>query len=314
MIDFVKPRLYRDSADLRAMKNILSQGILAGGPAFYVHPGDIQWWLFFLPFSQNLFTHTWVWDDPFQDGELLAWMLVDPKWSSIELFVKPELFGSDLHDQFYLWAETEAVRLCKPDKQKLYKLWIAENDLFQRSYLEARGFGETVTDTFFLRSLAESLTAPEINGWTIRCCRGLDEVQERARSQYEAFGSSKPFESYLERFVKFMHTEAYADALDIVAVNATGQIGAFCIAWLDEQTLRGHLEPVGTHPNFQRQGLGKAVILDAFRRMQLQGMTSASVVTEKDNTPAQGLYAKLGFKAVEQLSTYSKIFSCPETG
>jgi ribosomal protein S18 acetylase RimI-like enzyme len=305
-MDFFKPRLYQDSADLQAMKYLLSQGILAGGPGHYVHPGDIQWWLFYPPFGVDLIAHTWVWDDPAQSGELLAWMLVDPSWPSFELFVASELFGSDLHRQMLLWAEAEAQRLCPPEAQTLNKLWIAEGDVFQRSHLESRSFVETAADTFFLRSLAEPLPTAAAPGWTVRRCRGVSEAPARARSQYGAFASSKPFDQYVERFVRFMQSEAYTGALDVVAANTAGEIGSFCIAWLDAQTHRGHLEPVGTHPDFQRLGLGRAVILAALHLLQARGMTYVSVCTPDDNAPAQGLYTSLGFKGVERLSTYKK--------
>ena len=90
-IDFFQPRPYRSPADLEAMKRLLSDGIQANGPGFYVHPGDIQWWLFYPPIGEDLMAHTWLWDDPVQAGQILAWMLVDPSWPSFELFVQPGL-------------------------------------------------------------------------------------------------------------------------------------------------------------------------------------------------------------------------------
>ncbi len=307
-MDFFKPRLYKDLADLEAMKQVLSQGILSGVKGHYVHPGDIQWWVFYPPMGEDLLASTWVWDDPAQPGRLLAWMLIDPTWPSLELFVQPELFGSDLHRQMYLWVEEETLRLRRPGETSLNKLWISEHDSFQRAHLESRGFAEVATDTFFLRSLEQPLPPLSLPGWTIRPCLGLAEASARAQAQYGAFGSSKPFDQYLQRFERFMASQAYAGALDMVAVDAGGQIGAFCIAWLDESTRRGHLEPVGTHPDFQRRGLGKAVILEALRLLQARGMTSVSVCTNDDNPPAKGLYTSLGFQSLEHLSTYKKKF------
>ena len=103
-----------------------------------------------------------------------------------------------------------------------------------------------------------------------------------------------------------MQSEVYARALDLVAVDAAGQVGAFCIAWPDEATLRGHLEPVGTHPDFQRRGLGRAVLLEAMRLLQEGGMRSVSVLTPEANVPARALYASLGFKPTQRLCWYKK--------
>ena len=171
--EFSPPRSYAGPADLDAMKRLLSLGIRAGGAGFSIHPGDLQWWLFYPPFGENLLAHTWLWDDSSQAGQILAWMLVDPSWPSFELFVHPARFGSDLHRQMLLWAEAEALRLCRPEATALNKLWIAEGDAFQRAHLESRGFAQAGADTFFLRQLAEPLASPAVPGWTMRLCRGV---------------------------------------------------------------------------------------------------------------------------------------------
>ena len=200
----------------------------------------------------------------------------------------------------------EALRLCRPEATALNKLWIAEGDAFQRAHLESRGFAQAGADTFFLRQLAEPLASPAVPGWTMRLCRGVDEAAARARAQYGAFGSQKPKDLYTERFLRFMRSEAYAEALDVVAVDEAGQVGAFCIAWVDEASRLGHLEPVGTHPDFQRKGLARAVLLEALRLLQGRGMRQVSVCTPEDNAPAQAFYASLGFQPLTRLSQYKK--------
>lgn len=297
------------------MLRLLRAGILAQGNGFYVHPGDLQWWLFYPPLGIDLTAFTWLWDDPAGTGEILGWMLVDPTFPSFELFAHPAVFGSDLHRRMLLWAEAEARRLCPPEADGLNKLWIAGEDAFQRAYLESRGYTEKHADTFFLRLLDETMAAPGIPGWEVRLCRGVDEAAERARAQYGAFNSAKPFEAYTRRFERFMRSEAYARALDLVAVDESGRIGAFCIAWLDDATRRGHLEPVGTHPDCQRRGLGRAVLMEALRRLGERGMRAVSVLTPEDNAPAQALYRSLGFQPARRLSWYQKsLAAIPEGG
>jgi ribosomal protein S18 acetylase RimI-like enzyme len=86
-------------------------------------------------------------------------------------------------------------------------------------------------------------------------------------------------------------------------------VGAFCIAWPDAVNQVGLFEPVGTHPDFQRQGLGKAVMLETLRRLQRAGMRQAIVSTGADNTPAIHLYASAGFRIVNRLMTYKKLLA-----
>ena len=85
-----------------------------------------------------------------------------------------------------------------------------------------------------------------------------------------------------------------------------GPIGAFCIVWIDQVNKVGLFEPVGTHPDFQRKGLGRAVMLEGLRRLQQGGMKQAIVSTYEDNQAAIRLYESTGFRLVTQLGTYEK--------
>jgi ribosomal protein S18 acetylase RimI-like enzyme len=128
----------------------------------------------------------------------------------------------------------------------------------------------------------------------------------RARAQFCAFASQAAFESYLKRFENFMGSPVYDNNLDIVAVAPDGQIGALCIIWLDSVNRVGLFEPVGTHPDFQRQGLGRAVVMEGMRRMKDRGMDQAIVSTNEDNTTAINFYESLGFRIASRLGTYEK--------
>lgn len=205
------------------------------------------------------------------------------------------------------WAEGWGTSRANPGSTHLHKLWVAEGDDFQRWHLDERGFRPTAWGTDFLYDLDTPFPAAKApQGYTLRLCRDLAEVSERARAQYGAFTNKMPFVTYIERFRTFMQTGAYAAALDVVAADPDGKIGAFCIAWPDEETRQGHFEPVGTHPDFQRKGLGTAVMLEALRLLQERGMHSASVCTPESNVGATAFYKALGFRVTNRLGTYEK--------
>ena len=103
-----------------------------------------------------------------------------------------------------------------------------------------------------------------------------------------------------------MGSPVYDHNLDIVAASADGQIGAFCIVWMDALNQVGLFEPVGTHPDFQRKGLGTAVMLEGLRRLQEGGMKQAIVSTFEDNEAAIKLYESMGFRIANRLGTYEK--------
>jgi ribosomal protein S18 acetylase RimI-like enzyme len=289
------------------MIQVLQAGSLAETATHYVHSGDLLWWLFYGPPVSDLLKEAALWDDPAQPGRCLGWMLVDPDWSGFDVFVQPELIGSTLWSGMFDWAETIATAGQKDENVMVHKLWVAETDLVQIAHLETRGFAPFQWDTSFLRSLEDSISVPPLPpGFTLRLCRGLDELSNRAEAQYKAFNNTIPWETYLARFEYFMRSPAYAGALDVVAAADDGRIASFCITWLDEVTQEGHFEPVGTAPDFQGKGLGKAVLPEAMRRLKNAGMRQVSVLTAETNLPACALYRSVGFQSIGRLGCFER--------
>jgi ribosomal protein S18 acetylase RimI-like enzyme len=114
-------------------------------------------------------------------------------------------------------------------------------------------------------------------------------------------------DDYCRRTLRFMRSPVYRPKLDIVAAAPDGRIAAFCIAWLDTTNRVGLFEPVGVHPDFQRRGLGKAVVLEGLRRMQTNGMDQATVCSLWHSPAAQALYESAGFRTVDRLQAYKKM-------
>ncbi len=93
---------------------------------------------------------------------------------------------------------------------------------------------------------------------------------------------------------------------DIIVVAPDGRVAAFCVFWLDPVNKVGLFEPVGTHPDFQRKGMGRALMLESLRRVKAQGMETAIVCADHDNAAAQRLYESVGFRMVNRLRLYAK--------
>jgi ribosomal protein S18 acetylase RimI-like enzyme len=100
------------------------------------------------------------------------------------------------------------------------------------------------------------------------------------------------------------HASGYDPSLDSVVVTPEGGVAAAALAWLDVENKVGEFEPVATHPAFQRQGLGKAVLLRGLAEMRDRGMTSAIVQTNATNDAAIALYQSVGFRIASRSSEY----------
>ncbi len=303
---FSEPRAYINENDLEAMRDLLRQGRLASNGSYYVHPGDLSWWLFYPQLDYDFWGSIYLWDDPGQPGQLLAWALLSPVGSTFDVVVKPELRGSPLAWEMFAWAMKQVKANAKRvGREHIGVFWIDERDELLRSWLVTKGFALASRDVHLTCDLAmPRLEASLPDGYEVRSSRGLDEVRQRAKAQYGAFSGSVDFERYVARFERFMASPVYDPDLDVVAASLDGQIGAFCIAWPDPLTGVGLFEPVGTHPDFQRKGLGKAVMLAALERLQRVGMRQAIVTTGEDNLPAIKLYESVGFRLTTRLLYY----------
>ncbi len=290
------------------MQDVLIRGRKANNGSFYIHTGDLRWWLYYPPFEGDLWQQIHLWDDPGQPGRLLGWALISPSWVSIDVYVQPELRGNQMAHEMYLWAEEQATRIAHAgDHKTISALWVRRDDPVLVEHFHSREFRLRTGMVHLTRKIDEEPIDPMIpQGFCVRSCKGELEVTVRARAQYGAFKSLAPFEQYEGRFTNFMRSPVYQPELDIVAVAPDGQIGAYCMVWTDLVNKVGLFEPVGTHPQFQHQGLGRAVVLWGLHKLKEYGMTSAIVSAYEDNLAGIKLYQSVGFELVFHLGTYAK--------
>jgi mycothiol synthase len=303
-----EPRLFQEESDLSAMCEVIEQGRMADNGTYYIHTGDLKWWLYYPPLEGDFWDYIYLWDDPDTPGRLFGWALISPDWVGIDVYTQPELRGSMIAKEMHLWAEEKATHVARQrGKQSIHSLWISHDDAFLVEHYRQQGFRLRRGMTHLVRNLDEEVPAvSSVDGFILRGSKGQMELDQRAAAQYGAFGSNAPFEQYQRRFENFMRSKVYQPELDIVAVADNGQIGSFGIVWTDIKNKVGLFEPVGTHPGFQRKGLGRAVMLKGLQILQKCGMQKAIVSTVEDNLPAIGFYKSVGFQVAIQLGTFEK--------
>jgi mycothiol synthase len=76
-------------------------------------------------------------------------------------------------------------------------------------------------------------------------------------------------------------------------VAPDGELAAFCTVWFDDMTRTGAFEPVGTAPDHQRRGLGKAAMSEGLRRLKQLGARTAYVASF--SPAAHATYESVGF-------------------
>jgi len=310
------PRSFRDETDLERMRAILVEGRRSAYGAYYIHPGDLSWWLYYLPLHTDPWQNIFLWEAEGAPGALLGWTLLSPDWRAFDLFVHPDCLHTRLAEHMLAWSERRLEQIVRTRGDgEIRTMWIDEQDAWSGSILIRHGF---TTNGATMLCLRRSLDwpVPEVAlpaGFHVHSMRGEQDLEKRAAAQNAAFGSKIPFDDYCRRYERFMRSPVYNPRQDLVIEAPDGQIVAFCIFWLDHANQVGYFEPVGVHPDHQRQGFGKALLAEGQRRLQSAGMAAAQVCVEHDNLAGQGLYASAGFTRLHSLLTYIKPVN-PEAG
>ena len=96
-------------------------------------------------------------------------------------------------------------------------------------------------------------------------------------------------------YVNFtLHSPSYRPDLDLVAEAEDGTFAALVGVTYEPINRYGVFEPVCTHPDHQRHGLARALMLEGLLRLKALGARDAWVGTG-DMLPANALYDSMGF-------------------
>lgn len=100
-----------------------------------------------------------------------------------------------------------------------------------------------------------------------------------------------------EAYEGVRRTASYRDDLHIVVEAPDGTMAASTIMWLDQVNRTAEFEPVGTHRDFRRQGLGQAMLLHGMRVARQAGATHMTVAClGTPGNAALRLYESVGFR------------------
>jgi mycothiol synthase len=303
----IKYHPYNGIRDFIIMTSILAIGRKTSQLPYYVHTGDLSWWMFYDDDDPAHWQeHIFLWE---HDGHPCGWSLIDPDWCSFDVYLLPGMRGSKEETYILDWTIhnlTETVRGLAG--HQIRTMWVSEHDQDQIDRLSRRGFTQ---DESFMWYMEHPLNAsiPELrlpSNYLVRHIQGEAEIYPRAAASYNAFGSSRHFEEYWPRYQRFMQSPVYNPDFDLVTEAPDGQFASFCIIWPDPVNRIGLFEPVGTHTQFQRKGLGVAVVTEGLRTLKACGMSRAMVCAEHDNPASLQLYQAVGFEIKHKLLTYIK--------
>lgn len=106
----------------------------------------------------------------------------------------------------------------------------------------------------------------------------------------------------VESYEGVRQTVAYRGDLHILVEAPNGTMAASTIMWLDEVNQTAEFEPVGTHPDYRRLGLGRAMLLHGMHLARAAGATHMTVAClgAPGHPNARGLYYSVGFRELSR--------------
>ena len=83
----------------------------------------------------------------------------------------------------------------------------------------------------------------------------------------------------------------YSFDRDLLVLSPEGRQVACCLIWLDHSSGIGEIDPIGTHPDYRRRGLARALVAEGLRRMRTAGMRYGFIACDADDPVVNHLYA-----------------------
>jgi len=252
-----------------------------------LHPGGIQWWLRELG-RPGFEAH--VVDD---DTALTGFVLIDDEVAILES-TDPGQGSLDLAD----WT-TDHMR--SSGRESIH-LSAVESSPLQRE-LEARGFSQVGIELELVFDIDGAPPRSKLPaGYTLGSLRDIhdDAFIEMHRA---AWSDKRPSRYRRELHEAVKRMPQFRPDLVTIVLAPDGTPAAYCIGWYDETSRTLEIEPLGTHRDFRRRHLARAVVQEVIHRAYENGAHHVLVWNNPaTNAPAYGLYTGAGMTARRHLA------------
>ncbi len=234
-----------------------------------------------------------IWD---QDGRIAA-ICHKEEGNNTYLQIRP---GYEyLTDEMLDFAE-ETIASVNPDGKKTLVVWSTESNAYLNERLTSRGYSRGEDGSYYnYQSLDSNFTPVLPEGYSFTDTVEFKDTLSRYRVVNRAFNPDAEIPQAVPgSFLKMEQAPLFRPELEIMSINVDGMPTSFCVVWYDEKTGTGMFEPVGTHPDYQRLGLGRAILMEGLRRLKAIGAYYAYVESYGDNRKA--FYNSAGFRTFDK--------------
>jgi GNAT superfamily N-acetyltransferase len=271
--------------DLTALLELVGRSLASGDPAALFHPGGLQWWLRRMGrrgFEVAVLT----------DGDELVGMALR---DGGDVIVQTDAAHAGDRPDLLAWAEASARDSAEPE---LF-VSVAEEDDDLRRLVSGRGYEPTERYGYALVSeIVAEPALPELpRGFEmISLTPALADAHVALhRAAWSRPNTPSTYDRLQHDAVVAMPDFRY-DLVPIVRA-ADGTLVAYCMSWWDPRSASVEIEPLGTHPEYRRLGLARAIVREVTRRAWELRARYVLVWGGTTNPEAKALYLSAGMRS-----------------
>ncbi len=241
------------------------------------------------------------------ENKLIAWAVFQPPWSSFDYALQPSEWGSSLEVEILTWGKEQIQGYLERTGENSSGCveFFEDRPKAEKTvdYLKQLGFKKVDWSTpRFAIDLDRDLPQPQLPaGFTIRPFRGSTEVDAYVSLYHAVFALGGMGMTAAWRMRTLQHPPYQSD-IDFVVVSPDNQLVGFCTCWMWQGL--GQIEPLGIHPEYQRQGLGRALERTALGALRNRGAKFAYIDHGSYNDRAIALSLQTGFKQINNAQRY----------
>lgn len=254
-----------------------------------------------------------LWHD--HTGRLIGWgqIAIPEHGEAVDarfwIRIHPEARGGTLEPEILAWVESRALEVAGERLKPAQLLTGARDDQADRlALLSEHGFAPARYFFTMRRSLETPIEPPQLPpGFTIRAFRlGPDDEEWIALGNIVFREHWNHHDTTGEDLQHELAAPHFRPDLYRLAIAPHGTFAAYCqCEIMHEQNERlgraeGFVLGLGTHPNFRKLGLGRALLLDGLQQLEAAGMKTALISVDAENASgALKLYESVGFQTFE---------------
>ena len=288
----LRVRAFDRDRDLTALLRLVGSSRARGDAGAIFHPGGLQWWL--RRVGRAGFEVVVLAEDDAPVGLALR--------DETDVIVQTDASHAQERGELLAWVEARARGA---DEQELF-VSVADADEALRRTVLSRGYEASERLGYELvHELAAEPGQPELPpGFAmISLTPALaDRFVALHRASWSRPNAPSTYDRRQHDVVTAMPDFRY-DLVPIVAA-ADGVLVASCVSWWDPRSASVEIEPLGTHPDFRRKGLARAIVREVLRRSSALRARYVLVWGASANPEAKALYVSAGLRSRRVLRDY----------